>query len=135
MDMERNTRQRAAIRDAITTEGRPLLAQEILEIAQKDVAGMSIATVYRNLNALVDAQEIQVVCLPGQNPRYESAALLHHHHFQCTRCGRVVDVFSCPGDMKSMAPAGCAVEEHDLLLYGKCERCSRERARNDAELT
>jgi Fur family ferric uptake transcriptional regulator len=35
--MERNTRQRSAIRDAIARADRPLLPQEVLEAAQHDV--------------------------------------------------------------------------------------------------
>jgi Fur family ferric uptake transcriptional regulator len=51
--MERNTRQRSAIRDAIAQAQRPLLPHEVLEAARTEVPGMGIATVYRNLKALV----------------------------------------------------------------------------------
>ena len=43
--MERNTRQRAAIRLAIEQAGRPLLPAEVLAAAQRDVPGLSLATV------------------------------------------------------------------------------------------
>ena len=52
--MERNTRQRSAIRDSIARADRPLLPQEVLEAARQDVPGLGIATVYRNLKALVE---------------------------------------------------------------------------------
>ena len=52
--MERNTRQRSAIRDAIAQAQRPLLPQEVLEAARTEVPGLGIATVYRNLKALVE---------------------------------------------------------------------------------
>ena len=52
--MERNTRQRTAIRDAIALANRPLLAQEVLDAAQNQVPGLGIATVYRNIKSLVE---------------------------------------------------------------------------------
>ena len=122
--MERNTRQRSAIREAIARAERPLLPQEVLEAAQHAVPGLGIATVYRNLKALVEEGELQSVNLPGENPRYELSGHSHHHHFQCTACQRVFDVHACPGDLNRLAPAGFTVDDHELTLYGRCLDCS-----------
>lgn len=127
--MERSTRQRAAIRAAIDASVRPLSPQEVLEVAQAEVPALGIATVYRNLKLLVDAQEIVVVTLPGESPRYESTKHDHHHHFQCTDCKRVFDVHGCPGDMARLAPKGFSVERHELTLYGRCAECRSGRSR------
>ncbi|MBL8334517.1 MAG: transcriptional repressor [Rubrivivax sp.] len=122
--MERNTRQRAAIREAIVGASRPLLPQEVLDAAQAQVPGMGIATVYRNLKAMVDEGELQAVTLPGENPRFEVVGHGHHHHFQCRQCGRVFDVHACPGDLSRLAPPGFTVDGHDLTLYGRCGDCA-----------
>ena len=122
--MERKTRQRAAIREAIARSGRPLLPQEVLEAAQGAVPGLSLATVYRNLRSLVDEGELRSVLLPGENPRYEVAHAHHHHHFQCRQCQRVFEVEACPGDLSELAPPGFTLEDHDLTLYGRCAECS-----------
>ena len=125
--MERNTRQRSAIRDAIAQAGRPLLPQEVLAAAQASAPGLSIATVYRNLRALQDEGALRAVLLPGENARYELAGAAHHHHFQCLSCQRVFEVTACPGDLASLAPAGFTVEDHDLTLYGRCGDCAPRR--------
>lgn len=122
--MERNTRQRAAIRDAIAQAHRPLLPQEVLGAAKEAVPGLGIATVYRNLKALVEEGELRPVHLPGENPRFELVGHAHHHHFQCRACQRVFDVHACPGDLSAMAPQGFTVEDHDLTLYGRCSECA-----------
>lgn len=124
--MERTTRQKTAIHDAIESAHRPLSAQEILEQASLQVTQLGIATVYRNLKSLVTEGKVQMVTLPGENPRYETnaAAGHHHHHFQCTQCQRVFDVHDCPGDLKRMAPQGFSVERHELTLYGRCADCN-----------
>lgn len=121
--MERSTRQRTAIRDAIAVAGRPLLPQEVLDAAQSQVPGLGIATVYRNLKALALDGELRSVELPGENPRYELVGHGHHHHFQCNQCQRVFDVYACPGDLGRLAPQGFTVEDHELTLYGKCGDC------------
>ena len=121
--MERSTRQRTAIRTVIEAAGRPLSPQEVLDAAQADVPSLSQATVYRNLKALLDEEEIATVTLPGDSPRYESAQHAHHHHFQCTACKRVFDVHDCPGDLARLAPKGFTVEHHELTLYGRCDEC------------
>jgi Fur family ferric uptake transcriptional regulator len=128
--MERNTRQRTAIRDAIARAGRPLLPQEVLEAAQAGAPGLSIATVYRNLRMLLDEGELRSVVLPGENPRFELTGGGHHHHFQCRRCQRVFEVDACPGDLASLAPPGFTVEDHDLTLYGRCSDCAKEDPRS-----
>ena len=121
--MERNTRQRSAIRDAIAQAERPLLPQEVLLAAQAQVPGLGIATVYRNLKALTEEGALTVVNLPGENVRFELSGHQHHHHFQCSYCQRVFDVHACPGDLGRLAPQGFTVENHDLTLYGRCSDC------------
>jgi Fur family ferric uptake transcriptional regulator len=121
--MERSTRQRSAIRDAIAAAQRPLLPQEVLDAAQAQVPGLGIATVYRNLKQLVEDGELQTVELPGENVRYEPVGHAHHHHFQCTACDRVFDVHACPGNLARLAPEGFTVETHELTLYGRCREC------------
>ena len=85
---------------------------------------MGLATVYRNLKLLADEGSIKTVTLPGETPRYESAAHAHHHHFQCMACERVFDVHACPGNFENLAPAGFQVERHELTLYGTCAACA-----------
>jgi Fur family ferric uptake transcriptional regulator len=121
--MERSTRQRTAIRAVIEAAGRPLSTAEVLDAAQAEVPGLAIATVYRNVKLLADANEIAVVTLPGEAPRYESTQHAHHHHFQCGECNRVFDVPGCPGRLNELAPKGFVVERHELTLYGRCKDC------------
>lgn len=133
--MERNTRQRSAIRDAIADAGRPLLPLEVQTLADPGAPGLSIATVYRTLRVLVEEGALRAVDLPGENTRYELAGGGHHHHFQCLGCQRVFDVAGCPGDLATLAPPGFSVEHHDLTLYGRCPECLATRRRAPARAT
>ena len=79
----RQTSQRAAIRAALELTDRPLGPKEILDLAQQQIPGLSLGTVYRNINQLLDDGFLAPVVLPGQPARYERAGKHHHHHFHC----------------------------------------------------
>jgi Fur family ferric uptake transcriptional regulator len=110
--MIRDTQQREAIREALVDAGRPLSVDELFKLAQNKVAGLGIATVYRNLKALQLEGQIVQVDLPGQPPRWEIAAASHHHHFLCRTCN------------KQLLPEGYILEKHDILLHGQCDACT-----------
>ena len=130
--MERNTRQRQAVLDALDHAGRALTPNEILELAQASVASLNLSTIYRNLNALQDDARIVKVMLPGQAARFEAAcagghrdAAHHHHHFHCSACDRVFALHACPGSMQDLAPAGFVVQAHEITLRGLCAECAQ----------
>ena len=128
MVMERATRQRDAIKAATLAAGRPLSAEEVLGVARTTIKTLAISTVYRTLKLLVEDGTLRVINLPGQNPRYEMAGIDHHHHFQCSDCGRVYDLAGCPGELHRLAPRGFTVDHHDLTLYGRCSDCGKRKA-------
>jgi Fur family ferric uptake transcriptional regulator len=132
MALERTTRQRNAIRNAIESAGRPLTPEEILVAARTKVARLGLATVYRNLKLLLAEGAVAAITLSGDSPRYEAARAGHHHHFQCTTCRRVFDMKGCPGDLRRLAPRGFRVEHHEVTLYGRCSDCGRREARSAA---
>ncbi len=122
--MERNTRQRGAIRRAIQRADRPLSVQEILDDARDEVGGLGIATVYRNIRALLEEHWLTSVELPGEVPRYELHGKEHHHHFQCRACDRFFEAVGCVPGLKSMVPKGFTLEAHEVVLYGTCADCT-----------
>lgn len=123
--MQRKTQQREAIRRALDDAGRPLAPQELLELAQRDVPALGIATVYRAIKALVDAGEISPVQLPGDPDRYELARLPHHHHFHCTACDRVFDLEGCAVRSDVRLPRGFKARRHEIVFYGTCRDCAK----------
>jgi Fur family ferric uptake transcriptional regulator len=122
--MARDTAQRRAIRRAITDSARPLAPQEILERAQRAVPGLGIATVYRQIRSLLSEGWLRPVELPGAPCRYEREGKGHHHHFHCRSCDRVFEVDACLGELRRLAPPGFHLEAHEIILYGRCERCA-----------
>ena len=122
--MKRETHQREAIRKALLNAGRPLSINELFELAQNDVAGLGIATVYRYLKALQTEEWIVQVDLPGQPSRWEVSPQAHHHHFLCRTCDKLFEIHDCPEDLMHLLPEGYTLEEHDILLRGQCDACT-----------
>lgn len=65
-------------------------AEEIFDKAAPECPGLSLGTVYRNLNSLVEAGMVRRVSIPGRADRFDHT-LCWHSHLYCTACGGVVD--------------------------------------------
>jgi Fur family transcriptional regulator, ferric uptake regulator len=121
--MQRQTRQRDAIRGALAAAARPLSPQELLSAARRALPGLGIATVYRTLKALLAEGALHTVELPGAPARYELAGKRHHHHFHCRACDGVFEVDACPAGIGRILPGGFRLERHEIILYGLCAGC------------
>lgn len=119
----RSTRQRRAILDALTEADRPLAPTEILGIARSSVPRLGLATVYRNVRELVEANRLRIVQLPGSPDRYELEGKHHHHHFLCRACDRVFELDDCNDDFSASTPPGFRLERHEVTLVGLCSTC------------
>jgi len=124
---QRNTRQRAAIRKAFERADRPLSPQQVLDAAQAEVDGVGIATVYRNIKALLEEDWLVAVELPGSATVYERSGKAHHHHFHCDECGRVFELTGCLPNINRLAGRKFSVARHELVLYGMCADCRTAR--------
>ncbi len=121
--IQRETKQRRAIRRVFLESGRPLVPEEVVQGGQRFAATLGIATVYRNVKRLVEEGWLTTVEIPGDPVRYELASRPHHHHFVCRVCGRAFDIHGCPQGIDALAPDGFQVDSHDIVLYGICPAC------------
>lgn len=124
--MARRTLQRRAILRALRDAPGPLTPQEVHRRARGEHEGLGLATVYRNIARLEDEGDLVAVYLPNEVTRYEPAGRGHHHHFRCLGCERVFELDAeCPVDglRGTTLPGGFTVEDHDLVLYGRCAGC------------
>ncbi len=104
-------------------------AEEIFDKAAPECPGLSLGTVYRNLNSLVEAGRVRRVSIPGRADRFDHT-LCWHSHLYCTACGGVVDadvdekqVMRLVRRQKDVVVQDCAV-----VLFGLCEACAKKQA-------
>jgi Fur family ferric uptake transcriptional regulator len=88
------------------------------------------ASVYRALEQLEQLGLVQRLEVSRGTAGYERVELSgqHHHHAICRSCGRVVP-FEDPGLERAIDQVSrrvrFEVSEHDVVLRGHCDRCSR----------
>jgi Fur family transcriptional regulator, ferric uptake regulator len=121
--VKRNTRQKDTLRRIFAEVDQPIGPVELHERAKKTLPQLGLATVYRILKEMVSEGALITVDLPGESSRYEVAGKPHHHHFHCRRCHKVFEVEGCGMGGASTLPKGFVVEDHQVTLYGLCDRC------------
>lgn len=119
----RNTRQKDAIREVLSSANRPLAPQEVIDLARAKIPSLGIATVYRTLKECLEEGWLVALAVGG-TVRYELAGLGHHHHFYCTACDRTYSLPGCSGDLRHLVPSGFVMSSHDLTLNGTCRSCA-----------
>ncbi len=123
----RHSPQRQMVLEAVQTLDHPL-AQEVLETVRRQYPHVSLATVYRNLHALVTDGLIRSVSLPGASERFDCITQ-PHYHMVCERCGGVFDVtvdYFEQIDKIAQQKTGFAISGHKLQFQGVCARCARD---------
>ena len=86
----RKTKQKTLILDVINNSCNHPTAYMVHQECVKILPNISLGTVYRNLNTLVDNGEIIRLDIPNQMTRYDK--ILSHDHLICMECGKVVDL-------------------------------------------
>ncbi|QIK71006.1 transcriptional repressor [Propioniciclava coleopterorum] len=127
---QRRTRQGATIADALAGLDEFMTAQDIHDLLRARGEKIGLATVYRHLQALTDAGEVDVIRTADGQASYRGcgeATHDHHHHLICRSCGRTVEV-ELDGveeliDRLSSAH-GYTDVDHSLELRGLCATCS-----------
>jgi Fur family transcriptional regulator, ferric uptake regulator len=123
---QRATRQRAAIADLLDELTDFRSAQEIHEELRRRGEGIGLTTVYRTLQALSDAGEIDVLRTGTGEASYRRCSEHHHHHLVCRSCGKTVEVEGPAVEHWAAHVAlqhGFAEVSHTVEILGVCAGC------------
>ena len=123
---QRATRQRAAIADLLDELTDFRSAQEIHEELRRRGEGIGLTTVYRTLQALSDAGEIDVLRTGTGEASYRRCSEHHHHHLVCRTCGKTVEVEGPAVEHWAERVAlqhGFAEVSHTVEILGVCAGC------------
>jgi Fur family ferric uptake transcriptional regulator len=74
----------------------------------------------------------------GSLARYETRAGDNHHHVVCRSCGAIADVDCAVGPAPCLTAAddaGFAIDEAEVIYWGLCPQCVRQRATGDGHLS
>ncbi len=124
----RQTRQKKQILQVITQKDKALSADQILNLAKKDLPTLALTTVYRNLDQLVAQGTISRLIYPDGITRYQIISANHGHELICLGCGETIDVNQCPISSLTRQiedDTGFDIVSHQMTLYGYCQSCKR----------
>lgn len=123
---QRATKQRAAIGELLDQLADFRSAQEIHEELRRRGEGIGLTTVYRTLQTLADAGEIDVLRSGTGEASYRRCSQHHHHHLVCRRCGHTVEVEGPAVENwadRIAAQNGFAEIDHTVEIIGLCADC------------
>jgi Fur family ferric uptake transcriptional regulator len=123
----RPTRQRRAITDALIAATDFQSAQEIHDSVRQAGDKVGLATVYRTLQAMADAGDVDVRHNPAGEATYRRCSDSHHHHLVCRSCGRTVEITGSAVERWAHAVAeehGFSDVSHTVELIGLCAECA-----------
>jgi Fur family transcriptional regulator, peroxide stress response regulator len=125
------TGQRLAIFAALAASREHPSAEQIFLAVRDKLPKLSLATVYKNLEALRAAGAIGAVNTLHEQGRYESVlpgtgAGTPHHHFVCVSCKKVLDLHDDRFDALRVSPRetqGFEVRAVRVQVEGLCPDC------------
>lgn len=126
------THQRLAIFEALAASREHPSAEQIHRAVRRRLPTLSLATVYKNLEALRAVGAVADVNPLHQEGRYEAAlpgtgAGRPHHHLVCTACKEVRDLHDDALDaiaVPARATQGFRVRALRVQLEGLCDDCA-----------
>lgn len=121
------TRQRDAVFDYLSGVEHHPTAEEIFLAVRQKLPRLSLATVYKNLEGLVQCGAISKLTYGDAAARYDIRTD-HHYHTRCVSCGKIWDLDAPEGArlLERIKPQpGFEVTDYRLELVGRCRECRR----------
>ncbi len=127
----KRSRQREHLYKLLQSTDKHPTASWIYDQLKPEFSNLSMGTVYRNINILLDQNLIQKIEAGSSFDRYD-ANTEPHYHFLCNECGAVDDIpvepFETLNEDVSQS-TGYRVEGHRLDFYGICPECVQQEKR------
>ena len=126
--MRRHTRQRAEVLALLAATGQFRSAQQLHTALRDRGIAVGLTTVYRTLQLLADAGQVDHMRLPDGEQLYRRCRRArHHHHLVCRGCGATVEVEGPAVEQWAENLAGShgfTDVSHTLEVFGLCPACT-----------
>ncbi|AJT67175.1 Fur family transcriptional regulator [Streptomyces chattanoogensis] len=124
----RSTRQRTAVSAALDEVDEFRSAQELHDMLKHRGDSVGLTTVYRTLQSLADAGEVDVLRTSDGEAVYRRCSTDdHHHHLVCRTCGKAVEVEGPAVEKwadQIAAEHGFQDVAHTIEIFGTCGDCA-----------
>ncbi len=129
----RGSKQREAILRVLQSTDIHPTADWIYDQVRKLIPNISLGTVYRNLNLLIEEGLIREVNIQGTASARYDANLEPHHHFICLICSSVYDLPISKEKINIEAfveNKNFEVKFIKLDIFGICDKCQTDKIDN-----
>jgi len=120
------TPQRLLILKHIKKAGH-ISIEQLFEAVRREFPSISLATVYKNIDALLSTGLIREVGIVGGKHVFELAKG-DHMHFICKECGSIIDIPQkgeiLPESLMEKLPG--EIKKVELNIYGICNSCKNK---------
>ncbi|WP_310440020.1 Fur family transcriptional regulator [Sulfuricurvum sp.] len=120
------TPQRLAIIQLMHTAGH-ISIEELYQAIREKFTSISLATLYKNVNTMLNVSLIREVKIAGQKTKYEIEKE-SHAHIMCKSCGELKDVPFDPTLLlqKSVDMGHYITEDVSIIISGICPECQKK---------
>jgi Fur family peroxide stress response transcriptional regulator len=119
----KHSKKRDTILSVIRSTTTHPTARWVYEKAAPLIPGLSLGTVYRNINLFRDEGQVMSVGVVDGEERFDGR-VAPHPHVVCERCGAVFDDLA--PDMAPLSqdcPSGFKIDYRRTVFYGVCAQC------------
>ncbi len=132
----RNSKIRDLIFDILSKKNYHPNVNEVYDIVKKENPNVSLATVYRNLNQLVEMKKVNVLEFDKGSARYDGN-VEKHFHIVCEKCGKIEDVW-LRDDFDKFECVENSINDFDLtgyklIFFGVCNECKLKEKRGGSD--
>lgn len=119
------TPQRVAIVDELYVKGH-LNIDDLYTLLKSKFPSISLATIYKNINAMVGSLFVSEVQIPNKKSVYELTKELHSH-IVCKNCYCIEDITLDTSSLLDEASnkSDFTFEELSVVFTGLCKKCSK----------
>jgi Fur family ferric uptake transcriptional regulator len=122
------TKQREVIFKMILNCKKHLGAEELygMILSKHPTEKIGIATIYRALVFLEDANLISSISVGKDAKKFETTLKEHHDHLICTNCNKIIEFVNERIEIEQEKTAkenGFKLLNHTMYLYGICKDC------------
>jgi len=91
---------------------------------KKQFSSISLATLYKNINAMLKTRIVTEVKIPNMKSKYEITKT-DHAHLLCTQCNEFKDIFIDTNTLINNAKdqSNYQIKHTDIVFSGLCEKC------------
>ena len=120
------TPQRIAIIGLMDHAGH-INIDELYQAIREKFSSISLATLYKNVNTMLEVALIREVKIPGQKTKYEIEKA-SHAHIMCKSCGELKDIEYDPHSIleKTVEMSQYRAEDISIVISGICPECQKK---------